>query len=90
MHRTFLTVACALTLASGSALAQQEPTLTEKAKATAQNIGEKTKEVAGKVKDKAVEIGHKTADKTREIGHKAGDKAEDAKTSVMGADKDRK
>jgi hypothetical protein len=101
MHRTLVALACAITLASGSALAQQEPTLTDKAKATAQNVGEKTKQVVEKVKDKVgsavnkagdktAEFGHKVGDKASDIGHKVGDKAEDAKTSVMGADKDRK
>lgn len=101
MKSTLVTLGCALALAGGSAFAQSsEPTLTEKVKDKVEAVGEKTKEVAGKVADKVgsavnkagdktAEFGHKVGDKTRELGHKAGDKAEDAKTSTMGAGKDK-
>jgi hypothetical protein len=76
MQRTFVAIGCALALAAGSTLAQQQqqspsagsaannspgPSITEKAKEAAHAIGEKTKEAAEKVKEKA----HETAQKAK-------------------------
>jgi hypothetical protein len=69
MHRTFVALGCALALAGGSALAQQQNSgasssgsnnssggsFTDKAKQAAQTIGEKTKEAAEKAKDKVAQ-----------------------------------
>ena len=60
MKPTLTAFACALALLGGSAIAQQAnnsngPSLTDKAKEAAQNLGEKAKEAVAKVKDKAQE-----------------------------------
>ena len=66
MHRAFVTLCCSLSLAGGSALAQQQPqqqgsgaSLTDKAKQVAQDIGEKTREAAEAVKEKVQATGDK-------------------------------
>ena len=57
MKRTLVTLSCVLSLAAGSAVAQQQQqssgeSLGDKAKRAAQAVGEKTKETTGKVLDK--------------------------------------
>ena len=60
MKRTLIALGCGLVLAIGTASAQQGPTMTEKAKEAAQNIGEKAKDAMEKVKDMAQESARKS------------------------------
>jgi hypothetical protein len=63
MQRTLVAFGLGLTLAIGSAFAQQQssgPTMTEKAKDAAQAIGERAKEAMDKVKDMAQEAAEKS------------------------------
>jgi hypothetical protein len=80
MQRTLVVLGCALCLAGGSALAQQQQqsdnasgaSITDKAKHAAQILEEKAKHAAAVVKEKAQETAHKAKevadDKTAQSG----------------------
>lgn len=98
MQRTLVALGCCLTLAIGSAFAQQQnpkstkdsagPTMTEKAKDAAQTIGEKAKEAVDKVKDMAQDAADKSKAGADERKAESGDSGPSSKTRQMQAQAD--
>ena len=93
MQRTFIALGCALALAGGTALAQQQgstdtqagnsgPTFTEKVKGTAKEVGQKTKEAAKEVGQKTKEVAKDVGHKTKEVAVKVKDKTVEAGRDV--------
>jgi hypothetical protein len=75
MQRTFVALGLGLTLAMGSAFAQQQgsgPTMTDKAKEAAQAIGEKARDAMDKVKEAAQDAADKSKADDNEKAARSG------------------